>query len=54
MDNPGPRLKASIRTLRNNAADDAGFAQRVALVCCRFVEDKPDPLAAIRTVCRLQ
>ena len=53
MDNPESGLEELVVALRTNAADDLAFAQRVALVCCTLIEQKADPLAAIRTVFRL-
>jgi hypothetical protein len=47
-------LERLVEELRVNAESDLQFAQRVALVCCKLVEDKADPLAAIRLTFRLE
>lgn len=46
-------LEDLVEQLRKNASTDLEFAQRVALVCCKLVEDKSDPLIAIRATFRI-
>ena len=47
-------LEDLIDQLRANAKTDLQFAQRVALVCCKLVEEKAHPVAAIRTTFRIE
>ena len=54
MDKANPSLEGLVAQLRENAPTDLEFAQRVALVCCKLISDKQDPIAAIRTVFRIQ
>lgn len=47
-------LEALVDELRQNAANDVEFAQRVAPACIALVETKAEPAAAIRATFRIQ
>jgi len=53
MSSPRPTLDDLVTQFRVSAVTDVQLAQRVALACCKLIEVKEDPLAAIRIVFRI-
>ena len=54
MNATAPTLEDLVDHLRAHVKTDVQLAQRVAMVCCFLIETKVDPIAAIRTIFRIQ